>query len=104
MKLLTIEEARSLLEPGEIYKFGYNHGFNCGEFFGLFDRIETIKEERPSGIHKSQKIFGAIFYNENEIPAHMTKFPDYFLYEFEGNFCSGSGAEPVWLLEHHESC
>ena len=104
MELLTLEKTPGLLESGEVYKMGYNHGYNCGGFFYLFDRIETIEEERPNGIHKSQRIFGAIFYDENEMPAHMTEFPDSYIYECDNLFCRGSGAEPVWLLEHHESC
>ena len=65
MELLTLEKTPGLLEPGEVYKMGYNHGYNCGGFFYLFDRIETIEEELPNGIHKTQRIFGAIFYDEN---------------------------------------
>ena len=35
---LTVENARELLEAGEVYRLGYNCA-NCGEMFLCFDRI-----------------------------------------------------------------
>ena len=90
MKLLTVKAAPELLKSGEEYRIGWNHGFNCGEQSFVFHSIEQLED----GLGR------LTFYIFCDYDGEKGKIA----YEFEGNFCSGSGAEPVHLLEPGESC
>ena len=126
---LTVENARELLEAGEVYRLGYNCA-NRGEMFLCFDRIaqcpqslenlERIEDEyrkNPNGRYSLEslelsrehlagdKLFGFFgFTMEELLDAVGTNHHGYCAYEFDGKFCSGSGAEPLWILEDGETC
>ena len=126
---LTVENARELLEAGEVYRLGYNCA-NRGEMFLCFDRIaqcpqslenlERIEDEyrkNPNGRYSLESLelsrehlannklfvfFG--FTMEELLDAVGNNHNGYCAYEFDGKFCSGSGAEPLWILAEGETC
>ena len=126
---LTVENAREHLEAGEIYRLGYNCA-NRGEIFLCFDRIaqcpqsledlERIEYEyknNPQEHHSleslelsrehlaNDKLFGFWGFTMDELmDAVGTNHNGYCAYEFDGKFCSGSGAEPLWILAEGETC
>ena len=126
---LTVENARELLEAGEVYRLGYNCA-NRGEMFLCFDRIgqcpqsledlERIEHEyknNPQEHHSpvmlaqfrkdlaGDKLFGFWGFTMDELTdAVGNNHNGYCAYEFDGKFCSGSGAEPLWILEDGETC
>jgi len=126
---LTVENARELLEAGEVYRLGYNCA-NRGEMFLCFDRIgqcpqslenlERIEDEyrkNPNGRYSleslelsrehlaNNKLFGFFgFTMEELLDAVGNNHNGYCAYEFDGKFCSGSGAEPLWILAEGETC
>ena len=131
MKLLTVKDAPKLLEPGEVYRLGYNC-VNSGEMFFCFDRIdkcpksladleyiksESYCEENPEKNHSASdllffeqnlacdRLFGYWGFTMEELEDCVAAGDDHYrAYAYAGKYCSGSGAEPMWILEHGESC
>tara|TARA_R100001015_G_C4553681_1_gene114985 strand:- start:48 stop:464 length:417 start_codon:yes stop_codon:yes gene_type:complete len=129
MKLLTVEDAPKLLEPGEVYRLGYNH-VNSGEMFFCFDRIdkcphsiadferiELEHENSPEEDHNQlnlsvikqsltcDRLFGYWGFTMEELEDCVAAGDDHYrAYAYADKYCSGSGAEPMWILEHGESC
>ena len=101
MQKLTIENAPNLLGVGETYRLGYNAA-NCGEVFLCFDRIEA-QDDQILGTVKH--LFGYWGFDERELLDCVANDDvHYRAYEFDNDYCSGSGAEPLWILEDGESC
>ena len=129
MKLLTVKDAPKLLEPGEVYRLGYNC-VNSGEMFFCFDRIdkcphsiadferieleyENSPEEDYNQVNLSvikenltcDRLFGYWGFTMDELEDCVAAGDDHYrAYAYAGKYCSGSGAEPMWILEHGESC
>jgi hypothetical protein len=128
MTPLTIENAKTL-EPGEVYRVGYNC-MNCGEMFFCFDRIDKCPdaladlkrieheyEHNPQEHHSPtmlatirhnlncDRLFGYWGFTMDELMDCTAAGDDHYrAYVYDGKFCSGSGAEPLWILEDGEKC
>lgn len=126
---LTVENARELLEPGEVYRLGYNC-MNCGELFFCFDRIDQCPEaiaklERIEDEYKNNpkkhhspgllatmrknlsggRLFGYWGFTMDELMDCVASDDNHYrAYAFDGKYCSGSGAEPLWILDDGETC
>tara|TARA_R110000782_G_scaffold83359_1_gene163381 strand:+ start:270 stop:857 length:588 start_codon:yes stop_codon:yes gene_type:complete len=131
MQKLTVEDAVEILESGELYRVGWNL-FNQGEMFFVFGGVQqseydlgqasvyehllsigTITEGPKSSLITNQIenlrklwLFGWQGFSAQEaIDGVGYDRPQGKLgYQNEGNFCSGSGAEPMWILEDGETC
>lgn len=89
MKLLTQAAAAAELETGDRYRLGYNR-FNAGELIVTHGAIESPTDANPF---------------TGEILTGHTQFGEgQYAYEFAGVYCSGSGAEQLWILESGETC
>ncbi len=93
MKLLTVDEAYKLT-PNTIYRLGYD-AYNMGVFEWKHEAtMFTINADDSRGV----RLKGSCRYEGT------TEWlgPDDYLYE-HGPICRGSGAEPCWILEEHET-
>ena len=117
MRLLTFDNAKSLLEKGEVYRIGYN-ALNEGEF--LYEH-KGFKRKDPSFVSSDNK--GNALYLNGIVtwldrPGLGTMKTDYRFYAFKaltmedltnadyrfqiGAFTAWNG-EPLWLLDDYES-
>jgi len=131
MQILSVDNAIEILESGELYRVGWNL-FNQGEMFFVFGSvlqsdydlgqasvyehllsIGTIKEGPKSSLITNQIeglrklwLFGWQGFSAQEAidGVGYDKPQGKLGYQYEGNFCSGSGAEPMWILEDGETC
>ena len=97
MRQITSENARAILEEGELYRVGWNCT-NKGEMFFVFDSFEILRGREWMNGWQGWTAGEAVDGVGYDRPAGP------LAYLFEGRFCSGSGAEPVWILEDGESC
>ena len=98
MRQITSENARAILEEGELYRVGWNCT-NKGEMFFVFDSFEILRgREWLNGWQgwTANEAVDGVGYE----PPPLGRLPIYL----RGRFCSGSGAEPVWILDDGESC
>ena len=90
MQKLTVEDAVEILESGELYRVGWNL-FNQGEMFFVLRKLWLFGWQGFS----AQEAIDGVGYDRPQGKLG---------YQNEGNFCSGSGAEPMWILEDGETC
>ena len=120
MQLLTIENAAKILEPGEIYRIGYD-ALNKGEF--LYDHSETrpFTREIPRGEVKGinlvgkMKFIGPGFSDDewldtiNEENPNFSKLSGAKLKDHNDDIRMKIGVitkwngEPLWVLDDYES-
>tara|TARA_S200002703_G_scaffold88466_3_gene76366 strand:+ start:1616 stop:2011 length:396 start_codon:yes stop_codon:yes gene_type:complete len=113
MKLLTIDNARGILEKGEIYRIGTN-ALNVLEFTyehkGFKKNNPTYKDSPFLKDAETLYLNGAINWLDIEMEEQKTDFrfhavkkPNAEDKRFEwGVFCAWNG-EPLWLLDDYET-
>ena len=102
MKILTINNVKKLLKPGETYRLAYND-FNEGEF--LYRHKKTVIGDSSVSWHKGEVLcFGDFKYDRHleDWQDIGDKPTDYLMYQCGGYLCRGSGAERVYLCEDGE--
>jgi len=115
MKLLTIDNAKKILEKGEVYRIGTN-ALNVLEFTyehkgfknknPMFKKTPTFLENK---IHKELYLDGLINWLDMEMEEQKTDFrfralkmaDEDMRYQI-GAFCAWNG-EPLWLLDDYET-
>ena len=115
MILLTIDNAKSLLKKGEIYRIGTN-ALNILEFAyehkGFKNKNPMFKKTPPSlenKIHKQLYLHGLINWldvdmeeQKTDFRFHALKVADEDMRFQTGAFCGWNG-EPLWLLNDYET-
>ena len=111
MQLLTIENAAKILEPGEIYRIGYD-ALNKGEFLYDHESVENfdyskynterlLKLNPDMDLKKHFTLIGKMLFisskGEEWIPTKNK------LYNVDEGYFTKWNGEPLWILDDYET-